>query len=124
MLISMIDWANAFDRHDPTIAIQKFIEIGVRPSLIPILVSYLSERKMKVKFNGEESELLDLIGGGPQGTLLGLIEYLVQSNDNANCVKTEDRYKYIDDLSILEVVSSALRIKDTEWHEVQTTHNI
>ena len=36
VIMSMIDWANAFDRQDPTIAIQKFIEIGVRPSLIPI----------------------------------------------------------------------------------------
>ena len=59
---------------------------------------------MRVKFNGELSELHDLIGGGPQGTLLGLLEYLVQSNDNADCVDSEDRFKYIDDLSILEVI--------------------
>ena len=39
---------------------------------------------MQVKFNGELSEFLALIGGGPQGTLLGQIEYLVQSNDNAD----------------------------------------
>ena len=89
----MIDWANAFDRQDPTLAIQKPMRLGVRPSLIPVIVSYLTGRKMKVRFNGHESELLDLIGGGPQGTLLGLIEYLVQSNDNADCVNKEDRYK-------------------------------
>ena len=59
---------------------------------------------MRVKFNGETSEEYDLVGGGPQGTLLGLLEYLVQSNDNANCVEKEDRFKYIDDLTILEVL--------------------
>ena len=48
---------------------------------------------MKVRFNGEESEFLDLVGGGPQGTLLGQIEYLVLSNDNADCVSVEDRFK-------------------------------
>ena len=59
---------------------------------------------MRVRYNGELSEVHHLIGGGPQGTLLGLLEYLVQSNDNADCVGSEDRFKYIDDLSILEVL--------------------
>ena len=36
----------------------------------------------------------------PQGTLLGGIEYLEQSNDNADCVKPEDKYKYVDDFHI------------------------
>ena len=102
-----VDWSAAFDRQDPTLAIKRFIEIGVRPALIPILVSYLAERQMKVKFNGEESDVLPLIGGGPQGTLLGQIMYLVQSNDNADMVDPDDRFKYIDDLSILHIVSLA-----------------
>ena len=57
--------------------IQKFIQLGVRPSLVPLLADYLTDRKMRVKFNGE---FLSLIGGGPQGTLLDQTEYLVQSN--------------------------------------------
>ena len=78
--------------------------MGVRPSLIPLIVSYLKDRKMKVKFNGEESTEHTLNGGSPQGTLLGQIEYLVNSNDNADSVNPEDRYKYIDDLSVLHLV--------------------
>ena len=70
VIAAMIDWANAFDRQDPTLAIKRFIELGVRPSLIPILISYLDQRKMKVKFNGSESDTLSLIGGGPQGSLI------------------------------------------------------
>ena len=57
---------------------------------------------MTVKFNGEISEVLSLIGGGPQGTLLGQIMYIVLSN--ADIVSPQDRYKYIDDLSILQLV--------------------
>ena len=94
----------AFDRQDPTIAIKKFIDLGVRPSLIPLLISYLSDWKMKVRFNGEESDFLSLIGGGPQGTLIGQLEYLVLSNDNADIVSPDDRYKYIDDLTLLQLV--------------------
>ena len=67
-------------------------------------MSYLSDRKMRVKFNGETSQEHQLIGCGPQGTLLGGIEYLVQSNDNSDCLDQEDRFKYVDDLSLLEVL--------------------
>ena len=99
-----LDWANAFDRQDPTIAVKKFLDLGVRPSLVPLLASYLSDRTMKVKFNNEMSEIYRLIGGGPQGTLIGGIEYIVQSNDNADIVPEEDRFKYIDDLSLVQLV--------------------
>ena len=104
VMAAMIDWSNAFDRQDPTLAIKKFIKLGVRTSLIPLLASYLEDRKMKVKFNGKYSQEHSLIGGGPQGTLLGLIEYLVQSNDAADFIDAKDRFKYIDDLSILELI--------------------
>ena len=104
VIMACLDWAAAFDRQDPTIAIQKFLKLGVRPSLIPLLCSYLSDRTMRVKFNGEVSALFALIGGGPQGTLIGQTEYLVQSNDNADCVEPDERFKYIDDLSILQLL--------------------
>ena len=101
VLATCLDWSQAFDRQDQTIAILKFIKLGVRPSLIPLLVSYLTDRKMKVKFNGEMSEFLALIGGGPQRTLLGGIEYIAQSSNNADIVDPDDRLKYVDDLYIL-----------------------
>ena len=59
---------------------------------------------MQVRYNGAYSGTYSLPGGGPQGTLVGLIEYFVQSNDNANCVDPELRFKFVDDLSILELV--------------------
>ena len=104
VIATSLDWSAAFDRQYPTLAIIKFLKLGVRPSLIPLLASYLTDRRMKVKFNGEISEFLALIGGGPQGTLVGGLEYLVQSNDNADIVPPEDRFKYIDDLSVLQLV--------------------
>ena len=32
-------------------------------------------------------------------------EYLSQSNDNADCIDVEDRFKFVDDLTILEIVN-------------------
>ena len=60
-------------------------------------MSYLSDRNIKVRFNGEESDFLGLVGSGPQGTLLGKKEYLVQSNNNADIVNA-------DDLTVLQLV--------------------
>ena len=117
VVATCLDWAAAFDRQDPTIAVKKFIELGVRPSLIPLLISYLSNRSMKVKFNGGESDLVDLVGGGPQGTPLGQLEYLVYSNDNADMVSPNDRYKYIDDLTILQLICLSGLLREYNFDE-------
>ena len=42
--------------------------------------------------------------GGPQGSSFGIIGYLSQSNDNSDCVPVDDRFKYMDDLTMLEAV--------------------
>ena len=70
---------------------------------------------MSVKFNGEMSAFLKLIGGGPQGTLLGGLEYLAQSNDNADSIHPDDRFEYIDDLSILQLI---LEITQLNFHSI------
>ena len=60
---------------------------------------------MTVKWQACVSEIKNLNGGGPQGATLGFLEYLSQSNDSANCVPPEDRFKFVDDLSALEIVN-------------------
>ena len=117
VIMTCLDWSAAFDRQDPTLAIKKFIQLGVRPSIIQLLASYLTDRRMKVKFNSEMSEFMALIGGGPQGTLLGQLEYLVQSNDNADVVPPEDRFKYIDDLSLLQLICLSGLLIDYDFHQ-------
>ena len=71
VIASLIDWSSAFDRQDPTLAIEKFIKLGVRPSLVPILASYLTDRQMQVRYNNAYSDTYSLPGGGP---LVGLIK--------------------------------------------------
>ena len=50
----------------------------------------------------------DLPGGGPQSCSLGLLEYKSNSNDNANNVPSDKRFKFVDDLSILEKLNLIL----------------
>ena len=104
VLMSMIDWSQAFDRQSHILGIQSFIDNGVRPSLIPILISFFQERCMRVKWNGGLSSERSLPGGGPQGGIMGTLEYNTQTNGNTNYISTENKYKYIDDLSTLEII--------------------
>ena len=67
------------------------------------MVIYLPNKQMQVKYNDAYSSTYSLPGGGPQGTLVGLIEYFIQINDNAACVDQEMRFKYVDDLTVLEM---------------------
>ena len=46
-----------------------------------------------------------LKGGGPQGGTFGILEYLSQSNDNADMVNKDDRFKFVDDLTILKIIN-------------------
>ena len=60
---------------------------------------------MMVKWRGETSSPRKINGGGPQGATLGILEYLSQSNNNTDFVAVEYRFKFIDDLTTLEVVN-------------------
>ena len=71
VILNMIDWSQAFDRVSHKHGIQSFIDNGVRPSLIPILLSYFQERTMKVKWNNGISSHKPLPGGTLQVGTLG-----------------------------------------------------
>ena len=105
IIANLIDWNNAFPRQDPKLGIEAFLKCGVRPALIPVLISYFQNREMKVKWHGCFSSSRKLKGGGPQGATLGLLEYIAQSTNNADCVDIQDRFKFLDDLTTLEVVN-------------------
>ena len=59
---------------------------------------------MRVAWRGKLSSERPLPGSGPQGSSWGILEYLSQSNNSADCVPEADRAKFMDDLTILEVI--------------------
>ena len=105
VILHMVDWSQAFDRQSHKLGVQSFIENGARPALIPILVNFFQGRKMRVKWKGYFSSFRNLNGGGPQGGTLGIEEYLSQSNGNTDFLTDEEKFKFIDDLSFLEIVN-------------------
>ena len=108
VLSQLVDWSKAFDRQDPKLGVDSFKRNGVRPTLLPLLVSYFQDRKMVVKWHGLVSTTRDLPGGGPQGCTFGLLEYKSNSNNNVDHVPPKMRFKFVDDLSILEKLNLIL----------------
>ena len=53
VITASTDWAAAFSRTDPTLSVKKMIKMGIRESLIPILIQFLSDRQMTVQFNSK-----------------------------------------------------------------------
>ena len=119
VIATMYDWRQAFCRQCPNLAIKSFIKNGVRPALIPILISFFENRRMTVKWKNVMSVTKRLKGGGPQGSTNGVLSYMSQSNNNADSVPLEDRYKYFDDLTVVEIINllnigiSTARVRDT-----------
>ena len=125
VLACMIDFSKAFNRQNHNLLITKLSDMGVPSWLLKIVMAFLTNRSMVVRFKGSKSMPKALPGGGPQGTLLGLLLFLVLINDagfadqqnNAGEIITSRRnfkaaneihLKYVDDMTIAE----AVKLKD------------
>ena len=67
---------------------------------------------MLVKTNGHPSESLDLVGRGLPGSLVGLLLYIIASDDVAEEIPDQDKFQYVDDLSALEAVNVEEKLVD------------
>ena len=105
VVANMIDWDSAFVRQCPKLGIQSFQKNGIRNSLIPIFVSYFQVRHQSIRWRGIITPPRRINGGGPQGATLGILEYLSQSNNSSDYVGQNERFKFVDDLTVLEIVN-------------------
>ena len=105
VLCSLIDWKSAYSFQCHKLGIESFIRNKVRPSLIPLLINYFQGREMRVKFHGQICKTRKQPGSGAQGASLGNHEFISQTNDNADCVPEADRFKFVDDLTCLEIIN-------------------
>ena len=129
VLACMVDFSKAFNRQNHNLLITKLSDMGVPSWLLKIVMAFLTNRSMVVRYKGTKSSTKSLPGGGPQGTLLGLLLFLVLINDagwdnqvnNAGAIITskknfkaanEIHLKYVDDMTIAEAVKLKDRLVD------------
>ena len=121
VLAAMVDFQKAFNRQDHATLITILSEeMNVPGWLLAIIMGFLSERQLVVAYRGEESGSKAMPGGGPQGTVLGMLLFLILINragfpeedrtigsrvTQGATVRTAIRnlhLKYVDDLTLLE----------------------
>ena len=76
----LADWSKAFNKVNHNIVMRILIAMKVPQWLLRLLLSYLQNRKMILRFRKCSSSPKDLPGGCPQGTLIGVILYILYIN--------------------------------------------
>ena len=76
----MVDFSKAFNRINHNTVITILSEMGVPGWLLRIVIGFLTEREMVLRYKGGCSGKKPLPGGGPQGTRLGLFLFLILIN--------------------------------------------
>ena len=133
VLAAMVDFQKAFNRQDHVTLITKLSdEMNVPGWLLIIVIGFLQDRELVVTYRGKQSANKKMPGGGPQGTVLGMLLFLILINkagfaeDNRNFGERftkvanarsaiEDLHlKYVDDLTLAEAISlkSALSVEN------------
>ena len=76
----LADWSKAFNKCNHNIIMRILLTMKVPQWLIRLIMSYLENRKMILRFRGCISDPMNMPGGMPQGTLLGVILYILYIN--------------------------------------------
>ena len=93
-----IDYSKAFDYVDHNILIQKLLKLGVRGSIINLIISFLTNRTHCTNIAGNRSDYTFITCGVPQGTVIGPRLFVILIN-GTKCTFVSN-YKFVDDKTI------------------------
>ena len=119
------DLCKAFDTVDHNILLKKLFNIGVRGIELTWFRNYLSNRKQYVSIDGVNSQLLEIVLGVPQGSILGPLLFLIYINDIDQCTSMIN-FLFADDTTLLkshENLTSLCQIVNDEFHKIVNFFN-
>ena len=125
----LMDLSKAYDCLPHDLLIAKLAAYGLNMDSLRLLYSYLSKRYQRVKIGSSFSDLLEVILGLPQGSILGPILFNIFINDLIFTVQETEICNFADDTTLyacdnsIEIVLYKL-MKDTyrvtDWFKVNS----
>ena len=100
-----LDISKAFDKIWLPGLIFKIKSFGISSDLLELIKNFLSNRFQRVVLNGQTSEWGKINAGVPQGSILGLLFFLIYINDLTNGTSSIAKL-FADDTSLFSVVQN------------------
>ena len=95
-----LDLSKAFDTVNHNILLRKLEFYGIRGIALQWFEHYLTGRKQYVMYNNTQSSMQYITCGVLQGSVLGLLLFLIYINDIPNCLKHSKSIVFADDTTI------------------------
>ena len=89
--VILLDFAKAFEKVPNRRLLQKVEKCGVRGNILKWITSFLQNRTQQMVLEGQSSAPTSVLSGVPQGTVLGLLLFIININDLSSNVKSTAR---------------------------------
>ena len=99
-LLTLLDYSKAFDTANHRLILAKLKHFGFHEDALSWILSYLSDRKQKVRTDSD-SDWEYISNGVPQGSILGPLLFTVLVSDVSDNITTGKYHTYADDLQLL-----------------------
>lgn len=109
VLALFLDLKRAFETVDRSILLNKLFKYGIRQKELRWFESFLSARTQRIKLGEVYSSSKAVNLGVPQGTILGVILFLVYVNDIKDCLKFSKVSLFADD-TLVYIVGKNLNV--------------